>query len=280
MLYHQIGKELFREHIRFLKSNHKIISLDELYENIKANDVPAGTVVITFDDGYKSNHTEVLPVVKEFKIPVTIYLVTNVVGTTSEFWFSKLKNIRNKIKREKLSVDIPSREFFLKCSDTEKTDKINELAKKVNYKPAQREALSWGEINEMHDTGYIHFGAHTHTHPALTNIDDKQVKKELKLSKRILEKKLNNKVNHFSYPNGNYYEKHLKLIKKAGYLTATTTNAGVNTTKTNPYLLYRIGIGETNSIPVTAVKISGLWYKIRKLDFDWDNYGRKDNPVN
>jgi hypothetical protein len=92
----------------------------------------------------------------------------------------------------------------------------------------------------------------------------------------MLEKKLNKKLRHFAYPNGNYRKEHVKMLKDAGYRTAVTANPGVNTTKTNPFLLYRIGIGTKNSVPVLAVKASGMWYKLNKIDFDWDSNGKKE----
>jgi peptidoglycan/xylan/chitin deacetylase (PgdA/CDA1 family) len=42
--------------------------------------VPAGSVVITFDDGYTDNYTQAYPVLQKQSIPATIFLVSSYVG--------------------------------------------------------------------------------------------------------------------------------------------------------------------------------------------------------
>jgi peptidoglycan/xylan/chitin deacetylase (PgdA/CDA1 family) len=261
-MYHEIGGDLLTRHLRFLKKNFRIITLDELYSGIASNKVPERSIVITFDDGYLSHYTEVFP---------------RLVGTNDEFWFDKIKNMRRIMIKRKLDTGQLDKRDFKNIPDSEKDDIIDDVAQKINYKSSGRDILNWEEVAEMHKSGLVTFGAHTHTHPILPNIDDKRVNEELKLSKSALEKKLRNKVRHFSYPNGNYNKRHVKQVESAGYLTSTTTNPGVNTGKTDPYLLYRIGVGTTNSVAVLAVKTSALWYKLNKIRFDWDNRGQNEN---
>jgi peptidoglycan/xylan/chitin deacetylase (PgdA/CDA1 family) len=249
----------------------------DLERGIKDQNVPANTVAITFDDGFSSNYSEMFPIIKKREIPITIYLVSDIVGTSDEFWFVKKENILKKIEEEKLAVEFPPNEFFLKSSRTDLNTKIDKLAKKTKYKPGSRSALNWDEVQAMNDSEFVEIGSHTQTHPYLINLNKKTAEQEIILSKKTIEKKLKNKIKHFAYPSGMYDEIHTRIAKEAGYTTAVTAYPGVNTAKTNPLLLYRIAPGPVDTIPVFAVRTSGLWHKLNKVQFDWDNAGRKKN---
>ena len=77
-----VTAETFERQMRFLKQhNYNVVALEELVELIDSRqDIPAKTVVITFDDGYKNNFTHAFPVLEEYQIPATLFIITNEVG--------------------------------------------------------------------------------------------------------------------------------------------------------------------------------------------------------
>jgi len=85
--------------------------------------------------------------------------------------------------------------------------------------------LNWDEIEEMNAYG-IEFGAHTVTHPFLTRLPQNEILKEVLDSKRILEKRLGEKVNFFCYPYGDYNETTKRIVKAAGFKGACTIEFG------------------------------------------------------
>ncbi|MDD5078585.1 MAG: polysaccharide deacetylase family protein [Candidatus Omnitrophica bacterium] len=91
LMYHEIGygegsfyvsPENFNRQMEYIKKHgYKVITLDELAERIKNNKgFKRNEVVITFDDGYKNNFEYAYPVLKEFKFPATIFIITDFVG--------------------------------------------------------------------------------------------------------------------------------------------------------------------------------------------------------
>jgi peptidoglycan/xylan/chitin deacetylase (PgdA/CDA1 family) len=183
-----------------------------------------------------------------------------------------------KIEKDNLDVKLPGEGDFLReISDSDKNEFIKKLSKQLNYKVGEREVLNWNEVIEMADSEYISYGAHTVTHPFLMNIPDKQAENEITTSKKQIEKMLGTKIIHFSYPFGNYYKRHVEYVKKAGYKTAVTANLGVNTDITNEFLLYRLPVGDANTVPVLALKACGYWFELNKIKFDWNNKGIEEN---
>lgn len=71
----------FREQMRFLKTrNYNVVKLEDLPGLIKKGRIPYKTIAITFDDGYENNYMCAYPVLKEFGIPATIFIVPALVG--------------------------------------------------------------------------------------------------------------------------------------------------------------------------------------------------------
>ncbi len=75
----RIKPEIFRRQMRFLKEHHyNVVPLATVADRIKNNKpIPARTVAITFDDGYKDNYTYAFPILKEYNFPATIFVITS-----------------------------------------------------------------------------------------------------------------------------------------------------------------------------------------------------------
>jgi len=90
----------FQKQMQYLKQNLNVVSLNTLVNNIrKGAYIPADRLAITFDDGYKDNFLNAYPVLKKYKLPATIFLISQFVGdsedmlNTSEITIMKKDNI-------------------------------------------------------------------------------------------------------------------------------------------------------------------------------------------
>lgn len=66
----------FERQMNYLcKENFNVIGLAQLFDYLKnKREIPAKTVVLTFDDGYEDNYSNAFPVLKKYNFPATIFL--------------------------------------------------------------------------------------------------------------------------------------------------------------------------------------------------------------
>ena len=86
----RIPKEKFREQMKYLKDNkYTALTVDELYSYMQTGKiVPKKPIVITFDDGYKDNYTTAYPILKEFGLKATVFVITNTIDTDKNYMTS------------------------------------------------------------------------------------------------------------------------------------------------------------------------------------------------
>lgn len=72
-----VNKEHLDEHFAWLKkNNYHVISVQDLLDAQKGDKpLPAKSVLLTFDDGYQSFYTRVMPLLKKYKYPATLAVV-------------------------------------------------------------------------------------------------------------------------------------------------------------------------------------------------------------
>ena len=279
----------FKKHLAYLKRNYNIIALDEFVSGIRSGKKPPPcSIIITIDDGYKSNYSIAFPILMEFNVPASIFLTTNFIGEKVPLWSDRieyavnntdLKNVEIEIDGEKLRFDLNDRNARIVCDSgiksrlkkiqQETRDKfVQEIEKMFHVKlffdkntPEIYLPLEWDEISEMRKSGLISFGSHTHSHYILPRCNPETIKNELLQSKKLIEGKTGVPCTLFCYPNGNpgdFNESIGKMLKELGYSCALTTVSGFNDMKTNPYELMRIGVGDEDDMIEFIMKISGV----------------------
>ncbi len=266
LAYHEIARNNFESHVSYLKSmNYRIISMNEFTEYFysrtnNTNDL----ILLTFDDGWKSNYTEIFPIICKHQIPVLIYIISAVYLTDYKPFFIQIAELKSSgIK------NIPCEDILSGYHDDLRNNIVRELYSRSANKIIKCHTLSSAEIKDMTASGYVSFGSHTVSHPNFNHISIGQAEIEISKSKRDIESLVNRSIDHFAYPEGCYSAKHLDIIRRTGYMTAATTIPGWNNPRmgTNPLELRRIFISAKDDVSILSAKLSGLWYKIHRAKF-------------
>ncbi|MEW6601897.1 MAG: polysaccharide deacetylase family protein, partial [Nitrospirota bacterium] len=78
----QVASQEFEEQMAYLHDNgYSVISLDRFYSFLNLRQgVPEKSVVITFDDGWKTVYTAAYPILKKYGFPATIFIYTDFIS--------------------------------------------------------------------------------------------------------------------------------------------------------------------------------------------------------
>ncbi len=278
----------FRMHMHLIKQHFDVLSLSQWIKRKHTGEtLAARCCAITFDDGWVDNYEFAYPILQEFNLPATIFLVSDMIGSNRLFWPERLARVLNEIalscpekwnhpglkwmKREAVSYDYasvpPDQEQLSELVQRVKNlrdDEIHahidiiedELKLDINAEPS---LLNWQQIAEMSQSGLIEAGSHTCRHIRLDAGQNEEIlKQEIIQSKSQIEKQLGQSVEAFCYPNGDYSPRAVELVKQ-NYQCAVTTSKGWNTINTDEHLLNRIGVHEDISADKTAflARLSG-----------------------
>jgi peptidoglycan/xylan/chitin deacetylase (PgdA/CDA1 family) len=116
--------------------------------------------------------------------------------------------------------------------------------------------LNRDDIIQMRKKGLIEFGAHSMTHPMLSECSKTQMITEVRESKKMLELLLGEPIRLFAYPFGIYTPEIVEVIHSEGFDAAVTTHDGLVRKNSNLLLLDRINVVRDDSlISLTTKKI-------------------------
>lgn len=276
-----VTSKSFAQQLAFLKDNYDVIFLEDIVHKILNGESIGQTCAITFDDGWLDNYTEAYPLLIKYKVPATIFLSSGFVGTNKIFWPEELccyleLFCKDKFPLRGVSASVQSyfdrinmfsndsREGFfdkainiLKTYSLEDREKILTFFRTATPFSFPRQMMNWHEVNEMHTSGMVSFGSHTHNHVILDQVSQVTVMSEITKSLDEIENRLGIKVNLFAYPNGNFTESIQNVLVENGYLAAVTTRKGYFDHKAPLMAIPRIGIHEdvSSTLPLFRSRI-------------------------
>lgn len=274
-----VSTQTFESQLLLLKEKFNIVSIDEL---LKLNtNTSKKNLAITFDDGYKDNLINALPILEKYNLPATIYITTRFLEGKCDIWWYEIEKIvwdntelnfifLNKQYNFKIGSESQKKRCYKTLSLMFKNlnysnqnillEQITKTKKRLQF---NKEVLNKSDLIEITKKNNFVIGSHTHTHANLAVLSDEDCISELSISKQILENTLGNKIVHFAFPYGSDKDATLReasLVEKAGYESAVTTQLGFKLKK-NFFLIPRIHIGENHTGWKLLIKLTWL-YKI------------------
>jgi peptidoglycan/xylan/chitin deacetylase (PgdA/CDA1 family) len=162
-----VAVQSFERQMRFLSEHrYNCVTIAELVEMLAAKrKLPARTVAITFDDGYRNNFSLAYPILKKYKVPATVFLIVNEIGRPDRLQWEEIREMRDsgyiafgshclgpeplvnlktssereweifeskKILEEKLGISVP----VFSYPEGRFTPEIKEMVRKAGYKGA------------------------------------------------------------------------------------------------------------------------------------------------
>lgn len=280
LLYHRIASvefdpwvlcvsaEHFEQQLEWLGKRKVVMPLALLVEAARAGRAPRHAVAITFDDGYADNLHCARPLLEDHGMPATFFLTVRNITRQREYWWDELGRIlvesvglpgevrleaegaearwrvpHGRDARISLYWTVWARLRALDDSGRERALDGLAAAAGLDRRPRRsHRPLRVDEVRELAAGHGMSIGAHTLTHPMLTDLAEPDQVTEVRGAKAELEALLGTPVTTFSYPYGAHGPDTARIVREAGFACACTTWAGALRRRMDPYRLPRLVI--------------------------------------
>ncbi len=125
--------------------------------------------------------------------------------------------------------------------------------------------VTWDMLREMHGSGLVTIGAHTHTHAELPNLSEQRVTEEMMRPLELFQKNVGIDAEHFAYPRGRF-DSACEAIVRRHYASAATGGwTNVTSAGFDPYRIARIPIVRRDGWIFFVAKTRGWMAKEQEL---------------
>lgn len=254
LVYHRVSPECFENHLSVLRRRYNVVSLEDVRDVLVSDEnheLPKQPLVITFDDGWKQNRS-LIPVMKKYNIPMTIFLCAGLVGTHRRMWNYVIDRSRATYVEQ------------LKYLPSDKRRK--HLRSEYDYTPRKeftvRTMLTWDEVRSFPEE--VSFQSHGMLHPNFTTCTREELSFEFNRSREVIAEKLDSEPFAIAYTYGRYNNEVTRQVSEAGYDVGRSANIpGLNDTDENPFELKGITIPTNASVQDLKRRIA--WGQFKTL---------------
>jgi peptidoglycan/xylan/chitin deacetylase (PgdA/CDA1 family) len=227
---YNVTPETFREQLTgLLRHGFHFCSLKEIIEcHEQGERVPPRSVVVTFDDCFESIYTHAWPILKELKVPATLFLSTAYLDNDTPFPFDT---------------------WAIEFRDRVPTD---------HYCPIRIE-----QCRELAESSLVDLGTHTHTHADFRG-HLAEFTAEMQIAAEIVALRFGEFEPLFAFPFGNPHigyasTEMLAAVRDSGARCALTTECSLVDVRREPFGWGRINVFDWDTSFTLGGKLSG-WY--------------------
>lgn len=232
----------FEKHLREIKNHYCPISLNYLQQCLETGKLPRKGVVVTLDDGYLDNLCCAKPLLEQYGIPATVFVVSGYIGKHEELVSDALERLvlSSPALPARLNLTISGRlyswefrnnetnfpdwditqgyyptarhrcyadlhKLLRPLNDDDRRQVMRKLSDVIQDPPsprAERRVMNADELMALSNDGLVEVGAHTLSHVVLAAQPLQVQQSEIAGSKASLEQILGRPVASFAYPYG------------------------------------------------------------------------------
>jgi peptidoglycan/xylan/chitin deacetylase (PgdA/CDA1 family) len=266
-----------RTQLEYLRRYFNVVPLTRLVDRLRLGlPLESRTVALTIDDGRRNCYEFFFPLLKEFGMPATFFVVSSFIRredwlwTDKVLWLSEQSSSRSELAPDRIdsSFDMLNQmrpELRNECI----ANIAVEMGISIPKEPTSKYApCSWAELREMADSELVEIGSHTVTHPILASLTDEESWQEMTVSRAQIEEGLGRQIGSFCFPNGkpsDYRPSHLQQLRDAGYNGAVVARFGMASRGANLYELPRIGVSGRSDALSFSKSLDGAEYYQEQL---------------
>lgn len=137
-----VNTDIFKEQMQYLKDNgYKVVSMQDLVNYFNNGiQIPAKSILLTFDDGYEDFYTDAFPILESFNFTATVFIPTGLMNNGGYLSWDQINQMNSKIlfanhtwshKNMGVAVDIIQKE--INTADNQLREKGLNLLKVFSY---------------------------------------------------------------------------------------------------------------------------------------------------
>lgn len=252
LTYHKIKEKCeFEKQILYLSRHYQIV------DEFTASKTAQRQLIITADDGDPSFYHNAFPVLKKYKLPAILFVVTDLINTQKPFWWDEIEYYLGKEEGNKKVWEVKG------WPNKKREAYLEELRIYSNKEGLEFKQLTTAQLKEMQEAG-IKIANHSHTHPMFDKCTREELEIELARSTAIL-KDFGFTPNVFAYPNGNYSVESEVILKEYGIKQAYLFDHKLNKGELDPLRISRFIVNDTTPMWKYRIILRGWHTRILPL---------------
>lgn len=223
--WHQLDLAAFERQMQHVSRHYKVFPLEEALERLHGGHLMPRSLCITFDDGYGNNLTQVAPVLERLDLCATIFLATDFVDGDDVLWPDRLYLAVRATRVPTWDASVLGLGTLPLDTDWQKATALAAVFAQMKTTAVSKwpdcmqallaalgtdggppdadfRGLTWEDVQALKATGRVSFGAHTQSHPILSQADDVTAREQIQWSQKIVTERTGQAPKVFAYPNG------------------------------------------------------------------------------
>jgi peptidoglycan/xylan/chitin deacetylase (PgdA/CDA1 family) len=179
--------------------------------------------LLTFDDGKRSNATELAPELERLGVPAVFYIVTEFLSSGAPLWFDRQAALVTALGRTPPGLGLTDLKTLPLARVEALLDRAwEEYSVRADLTSDDVRPMSWDEARRLARHGFT-IGAHSLRHATLTNEVESGALVDIERSMAAVSVELGSPCRTFAFPNGNYTPSLAQHAVRHGAETVMTT---------------------------------------------------------
>lgn len=245
-----LAVERLHEQLSWLAAHYRVIPLSELVARLAEGRSLRGIAALTFDDGYRGVLDHGVPVLRDLRLPATLFVVGHPPAGDDLYWWDHpaVSRVASESRRAVwLSELRGDQRAIVGTVEGEAPERLP-----LPYHPGD-----WATIAEAMGHG-IEIGAHSDRHLALPTLTTEELELDLLASRHAIEDHLGVRPRFLAYPYGLWDHRVRAAARAAGFDAAFTLETGTVELDDDPWSLRRINIPASIAAPAFECWLAGL----------------------
>ena len=276
---------MFEQHMSFLAKNYDVVSMNDVLAAVESGKrLPRRALLITFDDAYLDFKEQAWPIMQCHNLPATVFVPTAYPDEPERmFWWDRVYQLvlESEVRvwsgsplgaleltgiTDKVRAVRRLQSYIKRLSHVDAVAFVDELAEVLGGQRRQGQTvLDWDALRELAKQG-VTLGAHTRTHPIMTQLSQEAVREEVVGSYSDLKREIGEVLPIFCYPNGGHDDEVVDILRQERFSIAFTTLDGHNDlSRTDPLRLRRTNITRKSTLPILRIRLQRWFTEIDRF---------------